>query len=598
MTLKERCGSLPLKPGVYLMKGPSGEVLYVGKARKLRARVRSYFQARSSPGRDTRPLVRFLMDRVSDVDYIVTDTDKEALILEDTLIKKYRPKYNVRFRDDKTYINLRLTIKDEFPRLHIVRRPARDGSMIFGPYPSSQAVRETLKLVLKIFQLRTCSDHELANRTRPCMQYQIKKCSAPCVGYVKRDQYMENVHDVILFLQGKGSELVKALVLKMMRASEKEDFEEAARIRDLITSVQKTIEKQKVVLYYEKDMDVFAGYRDKGSMAIQVLNMRRGVLLGAKAYVLKTIFPEDRETISSFLYQYYFQGCNVIPDEIALQEKLEGGRALAERLGELKGGRVKFVIPKRGELHRLVKMAVENARASLTTEKGQEDDTKDMLRRLKDKLGLKTTPRRIEAYDMSNISGSLAVGSLVMFENGKALKDGYRRFKIKDADGRDDCGMMYEVFYRRFSEAWDNPDLVIVDGGKGQLNAALKALEEKGKRIDAVSFAKGEDEKVYVPHVKNPISLKEGSGELLFLQRIRDEAHRFAVSYNIKLREKRDLSSVLDEVAGIGEKRKVELLRHFASVERIKEAGVDEIAQVPLVGMDLAQEIFNHFHPA
>jgi len=598
MTLEEKCRKLPVRPGVYLMKGPSGEVLYVGKARSLRARVRSYIQARSSLGRDTRPLVRFLLERVSDVDYIVTDTEKEALILEDTLIKKYRPKYNVRFRDDKTYINLRLTIKDEFPRLHIVRRPARDGSMLFGPYPSSQAVRDTLKLVQKIFQLRSCSDRELANRTRPCIQNQIKKCSAPCVGYVKRDQYMENVREVILFLHGKGSELEKALSLKMKRSSEREDFEEAARIRDLIASIKKTIEKQKVVLYYDKDVDIFAGYRDGRSMAIQVLNMRKGVLLGSKAYVLKSIFPEDKETISSFLYQYYIQGCNVIPDEIALQEKLDGGKALAERLGDIRGGRVRFVVPKSGELHRLVKMAGENAHASLTTDRGQEEEMKDVLGSLKEKLDLKSVPRRIEAYDMSNISGSLAVGSLAMFKDGQPLKDGFRRFKIRDADGRDDCGMMYEVLSRRFSEAWEHPDLIIVDGGKGQLNAALKALEEKGKNIDAVSFAKGEKDKVYIPHVKEPICLKEGSGELLFLQRIRDEAHRFAVSYHIKLRKKRDLSSVLDVVEGIGEKRKMELLRHFASVERIKEAGIEEIAAVPLIGMDLAQEIFNHFHPA
>lgn len=593
MALLEKAESFPARPGVYLMKGPSGDVLYVGKAKNLRNRVTSYFQA---PG-DSRTLITFLMEKVADIECLVTETEKEALILEDTLIKRYRPRYNVRFRDDKTYVNLRLTVKDEYPRLHVVRRPVRDGSLVFGPYPSSQAVRETLKLVQKIFPLRSCTDADFARRTRPCIQYQIKQCTAPCVGYIDKKHYDELVREVILFLQGKNTELHEVLRKRMTEAAGKESFEEAARLRDLISSIDETLEKQRVVLTDDRDVDIFAWAADNGSMAVQVLNMRKGVLLGGRAYPIKSVFPTEDEVLSAVVYQYYLKGENVIPEEIVVSGDIVDREALAERLTELKGESVRISVAERGDMRRLARMAEENARASLTMRTAQEEDIVKVLTGLQEVLGLRSVPRRIEAYDISNISGTLAVGSLVAWHDGRVYKDGYRRFRIKNVPGIDDYGMMYEVLSRRFSEGWELPDLMMVDGGKGQLNVALAVMKEKGAGIDAVGLAKGEPDKVYVPHIKDPVTLRKDSPELLFLQRIRDEAHRFALSYHIKLRSKRDLHSALDEIAGVGEKRKAELLRHFASVEVIKNAGVEEIAGVPLVGLDLAQTIYKHFHP-
>jgi excinuclease ABC subunit C len=606
-SLEEQIQSLPTSPGVYLMKDPAGTVLYVGKAKNLRNRVRTYF----GKSGDTRFSLRFLMPKVHQVETLLTDTEKEALILENTLIKKFRPRHNINFKDDKTYFNLKFSLNEEFPRLSLVRKVKKDGARYFGPYASSAAVKETLKLLGGIFPLRTCSPASFKNRSRPCLNFQIKKCLAPCCGLISAEKYAEVVQEVLLFLEGKNSQLVKLLRERMAVASGALCFEEAARIRDQIQAVEKTLEKQKAVSQKLTDQDVFAFYRQGNAWEFQVLFFRRGLLVGNKSFHFSRLNLPEAEALSAFVRQYYAED-RYIPQEVLLLQAVEDESLLGEWLSEKKGGKVQVLSPRKGQKRRLVEMAQKNAENTFEKKVSAKETLSQTLKELQEKLRLRTLPHRVECFDISNLFGTLAVGSMVSFLDGKPDRSHYRHFKIHAPSFPDDYAMMYEVMKRRYSklaEEKETPDLLIVDGGKGQLNVALAVLSELGQPgISAIGLAKDKEtalkkmggktsDKVYLPHIKDPLLLPSHSASLRFLQQIRDEAHRFAIRYHEKLRSKHGLQTVLDEVPGIGEVKKKALLKNFGSLERIQEASVEALIQVESMTQKDGQRVFEFFHP-
>ncbi|GAB4259189.1 MAG: excinuclease ABC subunit UvrC [Deferrisomatales bacterium] len=604
MDVQEKVNHFPPRPGVYLMKDRAGKVLYVGKAKDLRARVRSYFRE----GADGRPRVRFLMARVHDIDYLVTDSEKEALILENTLIKRHRPRYNVDLRDDKTYLSLRLDPREPFPRLTMVRlRQMRsDGALYFGPYSSARSLRETLELIHRISPLRQCSDREFRHRTRPCLYCQIRGCKAPCCGLIDPADYRRIVDQVVWFLKGRSSELLQDLERGMQEAAERMDFEEAARLRDRIRAVRLTLERQKAVTHRPVDRDVIALVREGGEGQAVVLVVRSGNLIDRRSYYFGDLQGEDAEVVADFLQQYY-RGERIVPPEVLVDRELpEGDRGVLEEwLGERNRRRVRVVRPRRGEKAQLVRMAEENARELLRERRRTKVGYEAALTELRDRLHLPRLPRRIECYDISNVQGRQAVGSLVTFVDGFPDKDRYRRFSVRTVEGADDFAMLYEVLARRLQRTgWELPDLLLVDGGKGQLAVAVRALEDAGvEGVAAAGLAKaralpgqGEavehsPERVFLPGRKNPVVLPRGSSALFLLQRIRDEAHRFAVTYHRKRRSRASLSSALEQVAGVGEKRRKALLKHFGSLKRLREATPAEIAAVPGISPALAERI-------
>jgi excinuclease ABC subunit C len=598
--------NFPNSPGVYIMKGGAGTILYVGKAKNLRARIRSYFTKSS----DSRYHIRFLMARVADIEYIVTDTEKEALILENTLIKKHHPRYNINLRDDKTYFSLRMDMSEEFPRLTLIRKVTRDGARYFGPYSSASSAREVLKQMYKLFRLRHYPLETCRRRGRPCLFHQINQCSAPCFGLISKEDYGILAEGAVLFLEGKNRDLLKALKKSMADSAARENFEEAARFRDLIRSVEVTVEKQKMVAQ-GGDMDVLGRYREGSHLGISLLFVRGGSLIGSRNFALSWEM-DDEEGISSFLNEYYNSDV-YMPDEVLLPVQIEETAALAELLSEKKGKRVAVTSPFRGTKQELVKLANRNAETAAVESRNAKKNVELVLGELTQRLHLANTPRRIECYDVSNTQGQLAVASKVSFLDAKPDKAGYRHYRIKTVDGSDDYGMMYEVLSRRFGRISGNdelPDLIMIDGGMGQLNvltAVLRELEMTG--VDTVALAKsrveGEmtfreitksDERVFIPGRKNPVVLRQNSAPLLLLARIRDEAHRFAITHHKKLRGKSALRSPLADINGVGEIRQKELLRHFGSLKKIREANKEELRQVR--GMDgrTAAAVWEHFH--
>ena len=606
MNVENKVQLLPESPGVYLLKDPKGVVIYVGKAKNLRNRVRSYFQRVDE--RDAK--TRTLMSKITDVDYLVTESEKEALILENNLIKKHKPRYNVKIKDDKNYICLRLTLEEPFPKLMIVRRIKKDRSLYFGPFPSALAVRNTLKLIHKLFPLRSCKDAKFKNRARPCINYQMERCLAPCVEKVDSRTYGEIVKEVRLFLQGKGKELIRILKGRMREKSDLLDFEGAARIRDQIHSIQKVIEKQHIVSKGFLDQDVLAFHRN-GGIGVQTLFVRNGMLLGGRFFSISPQKWPDEEIISSFINQFYREG-KFIPQEILLPFSLQDHELIEQWLTEKKGSKVKLVVPKRGGRLHLVRMAMDNAEKALLSRTGLEADPEQILRELQERLRLNRSPRTIEAFDISDIKGGAAVGSMVVFEGGEPLKSKYRRFRIRSSVGADDYGKMYEILIRRYQRALQEgelPDLVMVDGGKGQMNVALGVLKELGiDGIDVIGLAKDrvqgghapslerKGERIFLPKRKEPISLTRTSPALHLLQQIRDESHRFAIAYHKKLRRKGDFHSLLDEIPGIGSERKKNLLRHFKSLKKVREASLEELESIPKMNRKAAQEVFSFFH--
>lgn len=551
MELEQKVHGFPATPGVYLMKDSLGRVIYVGKAIDLKKRVGSYLK-----DQDERYQVRFLMGRVGDIDCIVTDNEKEALLLENTLIKKHRPRYNLQLRDDKSYVSLKLTMKDRFPRVSVTRQIKRDGSLYFGPYPSGGAVRETAEFIEKYFRLRTCNDHEFANRVRPCLQYQIHRCDAPCVGLIGEEEYRELAEQVKLFLQGRKQDLLKILEREMKSQAEREEFEKAAQTRDLISSIQTTLEKQKVARHNWLDQDVIGLYREGESVAFCVLIIREGKVWENRIFHLKG-HQENEEMLESFLSQYYAVSSDgtpegFLPDEVLVPYPFSIQELLEQILSEKKGKKVEIHAPQRGDKSDLMELALRNAREGFQHRSQKQEEAREILSKLQEVLRLQNFPRRMECFDISNTGGEEAVGSLVSFVDGLPHKAGYRRFRIKTVHQPNDFAMMKEVLSRRLSRTrehnpkWEKPDLIVIDGGKGQLSVVMTAMEELNiTGIDLISLAKekeGEDQdKVFLPGRKNPVLLGRHANTLHLLMRIRDEAHRFAIIYHRRLRGKRFL---------------------------------------------------------
>ncbi|MCH7548615.1 MAG: excinuclease ABC subunit UvrC [Candidatus Krumholzibacteriota bacterium] len=594
--LREQIERFPTEPGVYLFKDEHGRVLYVGKARSLRARVRNYLR----DGADGRYHIQFLLRKAMTTDYLVTGTEQEALILENNLIKKYRPRYNIFLKDDKTYVNLRLNVDHPFPRLTVVRRPRRDSAQYFGPFASAGSVRSTLRTIGRIFPMRTCSDTELANRQRPCLYYYIKRCPAPCVGKIDAQEYAETVRRLSMFLKGRGSELLKSLSDKMDLLSAERRYEEAARIRNQVFAIQSVLEKQRITSMRRAERDAFAACRRDDRLVIQTMSVRAGEVSGGESYTFGNVVLSTAEHLASFINQYY-QGGAAIPEEIVLDEDIPGEEALAAFLSERRGKAVRFIHPVRGDKARLLDMAKKNAVLAFE-EGGVSERNRELLEDLQEMLALQHYPRRIECYDISNIQGTDAVGSGVAFIDGEPSKGLYRHYRIRTVAGADDYAMMREVLERRISRGLkegDLPDLLLVDGGRGQLGVALEVANRLGAdAVDVVGIAKVRDERgrkvrgkerIYTATLPEPLLLEGNSAALYLLERIRDEAHRFAITHHRRRRGKRIVASRLDGIPGVGPVLKTRLLAEFGSVARIRTTSLEALASVRGMSGRLAQ---------
>lgn len=597
---KEFLPTVSLKPGVYLMKSRAGEVLYVGKARELRKRLSSY--ARIDQGQHGKTAM--LLSQVRGIETIVTNTEKDALILESSLIKQYRPKYNVILRDDKSYPLLKVTVQEEWPRLVMTRRRIKDGARYFGPFSSPSAMWETIRYLNSLFPLRRCKEHNLKSKTRPCLNHQMGRCLAPCADKVGREEYQDLVGNVLLVLEGKNQQLVKELSRKMEQAAAALRFEEAAQLRDRINSLNKTLEKQQVVAAHAKDQDVMGFARQGDSVAVALLFIRKGIISGQQAFFLSDPVGTDDEVLTEVLSRFYSEEGQYLPQEILLPFAGSDDPLLAEWLSELKGATVAIVCPQRGDRVRLLEMADTNAQQVLVARKTRQGSWQVLAEGLKKALALATLPERIECLDISNLGGKQAVGSLVCFMGGEMAKDQYRHYGIHTVHGPDDYAMMAEVLARRFARGLaenDLPDLLLVDGGKGQLGVAVQAMAESGIRgaceLAGIAKEKGDEgEKLYRPGRKNPIILARNSPALLYLMRIRDEAHRYGITIHRKLRRKETLASSLEQIPGVGKVRRELLLRELGSMHRIAQAGVAELAAVEGIGSVLAEQIWRHVH--
>lgn len=601
MELKQKIEALPHVPGVYIMKGKRGEVLYVGKAKELGSRVRSYFR----PNADLTPKIRSMVSQVADLEYIVTVSNLEALILESNLIKKHRPKYNVVLRDDKNYPLLRLSMKEDYPRLEIVRRVKRDGALYFGPYVPTGGLYEMLRLLRKIFPLPNCTIDIDGKAERACIEFEIKRCLAPCTGNQSKEEYRQMIQQVRLFLEGKDKVLLKAMRGLMEKKAGELNFEAAARLRDQIAKIERALERQRVTSTQMEDHDVIALAREGEAADLQILFIRGGMMVGRKDFFFENVGETlDEELCAAFIQQFYNKE-GVIPREIFLPIPLTEGPVLEEWLSERRGGPVHLVSPSRGKRAHLLDLALENARASLADHVQIRQGGEATLEKLQDLLQLSRLPRRIEGYDISNIMGTSAVGSMVVFEEAKAKKSDYRHFRIKTIEGANDFGMMAEVMTRRLASLKEKgespPDLFLIDGGKGQISAVREVLEKFDLgSADLIGLAKEREdrwERVYLPDLSDPIELPVGSPATHLLQQIRDEAHRFAVSYHRKIRDKKMLESPLQEIEGIGKTRRLALLKHFGSVSKIREASLEALEATPSMNRKAARRLFSALHP-
>ena len=604
MKLEDKIRQFPSVPGVYIMRAASGDIIYVGKARSLRQRVRSYFGVSG----DSRHQVRFLMNRVADIDIMLTDTEKEALLLENTLIKKHHPRYNLNLKDDKTYFSLRLDPTEQFPRFTIVRKIPRDSARYFGPYSSAAAAREVLRQLQRMFPMRHYTLARCMARKRSCLYHQIGQCSSPCQGLISDADYKTLVEGAELFLEGKNKQLISEFKRRMQEASNALLFEDAARWRNLLRSVNITVEKQKMVTK-GGDSDVIGFFRDENRLELSLLFIRGGVMTGSRHFSLNWEL-DDAEGISSFIRQYYV-GDAFIPEEIHLPLEAGDTDALAELLSDSKGKKVVIAFPKRGVKRELVNLATKNAATLLRERDARDASALETLKQLQRSLHLSRLPRRIECYDVSTIQGSFSVASGVVFHDGRSDKKQYRRYRIRNAEGQNDFAMLAQVFSRRFraekTEKEPLPDLVVVDGGIGQLNAvrAIVTELELTERFDLVSLAKSRvkqeataksihksPERVFLAGRRNPVTLRQNSPELLLLAAIRDEAHRFAIEYHRKVREKEGMASGIDRIPGIGPKRRTALLKHFGSLQSLKKAALEEITAVPGMNRTAAENVF------
>ena len=620
--IRKQLAALPARPGVYIMRNGKGEVIYVGKAAKLRDRVRSYF---GSP-KGMEPKTRALRGHIEDFEYIVVGNAGEALILEATLIKRHQPFFNIRLKDDKRYPYLKVDVQNPWPRVYITRRIEKDGARYFGPYANAGSVRHTLDLTKKLFPWRSCTKEITGRDARPCLDYYIKRCIAPCTAFCTKEEYDEVIQQVLLFLEGKSDDVLRRLKQQMEDASAKMEFERAAMLRDQLRSIERTVERQMISTTKNEDLDAFGVSRNGDQACIQVFFVRGTQMIGRDNFVVEGVTDESEGAVlSNFLLQYY-ESAQYIPKLVAVPHDPDERETIEELLSEKRGSLVEIRIPERGEKKRLVELAGENAREALDMMRvrwlADADKTDQALDQLREELSLPQAPHRIECYDNSNIQGTSPVSSMVVFVDGKPANNQYRRFKVKTVVGADDFATMAEIMRRRFrrvevilpaglaqgddgpegsgfstpersaaEDAWDLPDLVIIDGGKGQLAAAAQAMREMGvHHIPVVGLAKRFEE-LFVPDEDEPIVLPRGSEALYMVQRIRDEAHRFAITFHRQVRAKSSIQSALDTIPGIGPKRKKALLKKFGSVKTIREAEVDEIASTLGFTRALAEKV-------
>ncbi|MDJ0787874.1 MAG: excinuclease ABC subunit UvrC [Myxococcota bacterium] len=611
--LEERASALPQSSGVYLFKSARGKVLYVGKAQNLRSRVRSYLT-----GGDGRHQVPRLVERAADVEVLVTPNVKDALLLENELIKQHKPPFNVRLRDDKQYLALRLDLAEEWPRLTMVRRFKKDGARYFGPYTSSTGMRQSLSNLRRIFPLRTCSDpvfRDYQRRGRPCIEHEMGRCPGPCVGLVTTEAYRELVDGTEMFLRGRSSDLMQSLRERMEEAAREEKFEEAARLRDQLAAVEHTVEKQQIVSERPVDRDVFGLARDGGEVELRVLHVREGRVIGSLEQSFSDVRLDDGDVMGSFLGQYYAgHGAErQVPGEILESVGVDDEGALEAFLTERAGHRVSLKRPSRGAPRELVALAVRNAELALQARLEARESVIATLEEIQERLSLSTLPRRIECYDVSNLQGTLAVASRVAFEDGQPDKNEYRRYRIKDAPAGDDFACMREVIQRRLArrEKEPLPDLLVVDGGRGQLGVVSAALRDEGVELDHLGLSKERDEaspslrvrrggglkaeRVFLPGRKDAVMLPPSSRGLLLLQRVRDEAHRFAIEFQRSLRQRVGMTSILEELPGIGPKKRRALLRELGSLKAVRGASVEELAQVTGISEADARGIHDFF---
>jgi len=586
--IAEQLSRLPTSPGVYLMKDAEGNILYIGKAANLHHRLRSYF----GTGQKLSPKLQRMVARVADIDFFITTSEQEALILELNLIKTHRPRYNVRLKDDKTFPYLKIDTTEDWPRVYITRRLEQDGGRYFGPFASAKSVRQTLKMIKGIFPFRSCSRHITGTDSRACLDYHLGRCLAPCIGVVRRQEYAEVIKEVILFLEGKQEKIVRELEKKMNKAAEALDFEKATLFRDQMQAIGKVIEAQRIATTVRGEQDVIAFSPEKDQACVQVFFIRNNKLTGRESFVLQgTQHEELHQIMTSFIKQFY-SSSPYIPPLLLLQYPVEDTAVLKGWLQSKRGARVDIQVPRRGNKKQLVDIVAENARQGLEQLKLKQlaapKELDAALAEVERELNLPRLPLRMEAYDISDIQGKAAAGSMVVFEKGEPKSAHYRRFRIRTVSAADDYAMLHEVLKRRFKrfssetstrDTWAIiPDLVLIDGGKGQLNAALSAMGEVGAfSVPVASLAK-ENEEIFIPRRAEPVILPRSSPGLQLLQRLRDEAHRFALGYYQKIRKRETFASAFDNVVGIGPKRKRALLKRFGSVQAIREASIEELA--------------------
>lgn len=615
--IQEELKKLPAKPGVYLMHNQKDEIIYVGKAIKLCNRVRQYFQ----DSRNLSVKIQHMVKNIAYFEYIITDSELEALILENNLIKEHRPKYNTMLKDDKGYPYIKVTIHEEFPRIFLARKMKQDGGKYFGPYTSAGAVNDTIELLRKIFKIRTCHRKlpKDTGKDRPCLYYQIKQCDAPCQGYISKEQYGEQIEKAMRFLNGNYQEVAGQLKQKMEKASEALEFEKAVEYRDLLKSIEKIMDRQKINTFGFEDRDIIAMARDQKDSVVSIFFIRQGKLLGREHFHMEADEETSKEEILGAFVKQFYAGTPYLPGEIFLEFEIEEKEMIEQWLAKKKGAKVYLRIPVRGQKHRMVEMAKENAENVLRMDreklKREEKRTVGAVREIEELLGI-TGLNRMEAFDISNISGFQTVASMVVFERGKARRRDYRKFRLKTIDGPDDYASMEEVLTRRFVHGQNElevlrkegkdaefgsftkfPDILMMDGGKGQVNIAMKVLEKLDLKIPVCGMVKDDNHRTRGLYYNNEeIIFPKNSEAFLLVTRIQDEAHRFAIEYHRSLRAKGQVHSVLDDIKGIGPKRRRALMKHFKDISEIRTAGVEELMEVSGMNRRVAETIYEFFH--
>lgn len=615
--IEEELKKLPAQPGVYLMHDDKDEIIYVGKAISLKNRVRQYFQS----SRNKTAKIEQMVSRIARFEYIITDSELEALVLECNLIKEHQPRYNTMLKDDKTYPYIKVTVGEAFPRVLFSREMKKDKSRYFGPYTSAGAVKDTIDLIHKLYKIRTCNRTlpKDTGKERPCLNYHIKQCDAPCQGYISQEDYRQNVEQALEFLSGKYDRILKRLEQDMWEASQAMDYEKAIEYRDLLNSVKKVAQKQKITSSSMDDRDVIAMARDAEDAVVQVFFIREGKLIGREHFHLRTAVEEEESQVLTCFVKQFYSGTPFVPRELWVQHKLEEEETIIQWLTAKKSQKVKVVVPQKGEKERLVELAQKNAAMVLEQDKDkikrEEMRTIGAMNQIGDWLDL-TWVRRIEAYDISNISGFDSVGSMVVYEDGRPKRNDYRKFRIKWVKGANDYASMREVLTRRFSHGLEEhemlkekgvgseygsftrfPDLIMMDGGRGQVNVALEVLEELGLEIPVCGMVKDDNHRtrgLYYHNVEIPIDRHSEGFKLI--TRIQDEAHRFAIEYHRSLRSKGQVRSILDDIEGIGDTRRKALMKYFKSIEAVREADVEELSQVPGMNRKAAESVYSFFH--